>query len=148
MIATASTSAGMKPPTNSAATDTLAMAPITIIRMHGGTRMPIAEAAATTLTACSGRYPARVMGGIIVEPMAETSAIVEPEMPEKMYSAMTTAMARPPRIQPTSAWAKTTSRTAMPPVSMSAPARMKSGMARRTNESTARNICWMMMDSG
>jgi hypothetical protein len=34
--------------------------------------------------------------------MAETSATVEPEMPEKMYSATTTAMLRPPRIQPTS----------------------------------------------
>ena len=45
----------MKPPMNSAATDTLAMEPITIMRMHGGTRMPMAEAAATTLTASSAR---------------------------------------------------------------------------------------------
>src|SRR5712664_1254668 len=44
MIARASTIAGMKPATNSAATDTLAIEPSTIIRMHGGTRMPIAEA--------------------------------------------------------------------------------------------------------
>ena len=31
----------------------------------------------------------------MVEPMAETSATVEPEMPEKMYSATTTAMREP-----------------------------------------------------
>ena len=54
MMASASTTAGSKPPMNSAATDTLAIAPITIIRMQGGTRMPIADAAATMLTACSG----------------------------------------------------------------------------------------------
>ena len=45
----------MNPPTNSAATETLAMEPMTIIRMHGGTRMPIADAAATMLTAWPGR---------------------------------------------------------------------------------------------
>jgi hypothetical protein len=81
------------------------------------------------------------MGGIMVDPMAETSATVEPEMPEKMYSATTTAMERPPRTQPTSAWASRTRRTAMPPVSISAPARMNSGMARSTNESTPSNVC-------
>ena len=54
-MAAASTIAGMKPPTKSAATETLAIDPSTIIRMHGGTRIPIAEAAATMLTACPGR---------------------------------------------------------------------------------------------
>ncbi len=88
------------------------------------------------------------MGGIIVAPIAETSATVEPEMPEKMYSATTTAMARPPRIQPTSACARCTERTAMPPVSISMPAKMKSGIASSTNESTAWWICCMMMVSG
>ena len=55
MMATASTIAGTKPPTKSAATETFAIDPRTIMRMHGGTRMPIAEAAATMLTACPGR---------------------------------------------------------------------------------------------
>ena len=55
MIARASTIAGMKPPTKSAATETFAIDPSTIIRMQGGTRMPIAAAAATMLTACPGR---------------------------------------------------------------------------------------------
>ena len=67
------------------------------------------------------------MAGIVVEATAETSATVEPEMPEKMYSAATTAMPSPPRNQPTSATARSTRRRAMPPVSMSAPARTKSG---------------------
>ena len=84
----------------------------------------------------------------MVAPMAETSAMVEPEMPEKMYSATTTAIARPPRIQPTSACARCTSRTAMPPVSISMPAKMKSGIASSTNESTAWWICCMMTMSG
>ncbi len=141
MMARASTTAGRKPAANSAATETFATEPMTIMRMHGGTRMPMAEAADTTATACSGRYPARSMGGIMVEPMAETSATVEPEIPEKMYSATTTAMESPPRIQPTSACARRTSRTAMPPVSMRAPARMKRGMARSTKESTPSNVC-------
>ena len=37
----------------SAATERLATEPITIMRMQGGTRMPIAEAADTTATASS-----------------------------------------------------------------------------------------------
>ena len=55
MIASAMTTAGTKPAANRAAADTLATEPMTIIRMQGGTRMPIAEAAETTATACSGR---------------------------------------------------------------------------------------------
>ena len=44
-------------------------------------------------------------------------------------------MARPPRIQPTSAAAKSVSRREIPAWFMSAPARMKSGMATSGNES-------------
>ena len=47
------TTAGMKPAVNSAATERLAIEPMTIIRMQGGTRMPIAEAAETIATASS-----------------------------------------------------------------------------------------------
>ncbi len=84
----------------------------------------------------------------MVEPMADTSATVEPEIPEKMYSATTTAIESPPRIQPTSTWARRTRRTAMPPVSMKAPARMKSGIASSTNESTPSKICLTITVSG
>ncbi len=74
--------------------------------------------------------------------------MVEPETPEKMYSAITTAMARPPRTQPTSACARRTSRIAMPPVSISMPAKMNSGIASSTNESTDWCTCCAMMMSG
>jgi hypothetical protein len=50
MSTMARTTAGTKPAVNSAATDRLATEPITIMRMHGGTRMPMAEAADTMAT--------------------------------------------------------------------------------------------------
>lgn len=53
-MAAARTRAGTKPAAKRAATETLAIEPMTIIRMQGGTRMPMADAAATTLTASSG----------------------------------------------------------------------------------------------
>ena len=96
----------------------------------------MADAAETTATASSLLYPARTIPGIVVAATAETSATVEPEIPEKMYSAVMTAMPSPPRIHPTSATASATRRRAIPPVSISAPARMKSGSESRTNEST------------
>ena len=72
--------------------------------------------------------------------MAETSAAVEPEMPEKRISATTTTIASPPRTFPTIAIARSTMRSEIPPDSISAPARMKSGMASSTNESTPPRI--------
>ena len=56
----------------------------------------MAVAEATSEAACSGLYPARSIGGVSMEPMADTSAMVEPEMPEKKYSASTTDMPSPP----------------------------------------------------
>ena len=43
------------------------------------------------------------MGGVSIAPIAETSAMVEPEIPEKKYSASATDMPRPPRTRPMSA---------------------------------------------
>src|ERR671924_665447 len=65
-------------------------------------------------------------------PMAETSAIVEPEMPEKKYSASTTDMPSPPRTQPMRARARSTSAYDMPQRSMRLPAKMNVGMASKT----------------
>ncbi len=53
MIAMARMTAGMKPAVNRAATDNPAIDPMTIMRMHGGTRIPMAEAAETIATASS-----------------------------------------------------------------------------------------------
>src|SRR5439155_12447523 len=72
------------------------------------------------------------MGGVSMAPMAETSAIVEPEIPEKKYSASTTDMPRPPRTQPIIARARSTSAYDIPHRSMRLPAKMKVGMASST----------------
>src|SRR5437868_5324175 len=72
------------------------------------------------------------MGGVSMAPMADTSAMVEPEMPEKKYSASTTDMPRPPRTQPTSTRARFTSAYDIPHFSMRFPANTKVGMASNT----------------
>src|SRR5437762_5581956 len=72
------------------------------------------------------------MGGVSMEPMAETSAMVEPEIAEKKYSASTTDSPRPPRTQPTSARARLTSAYDIPQRSMRLPANTKVGMASST----------------
>ena len=69
-------------------------------------------------------------------PIADTSAMVEPEMPEKKYSASTTDMPSPPRTQPTSTRARLTSAYDIPQRSMRLPANTKVGMARSTQ-------CWV-----
>ena len=51
MMASASTAAGMNPARNMAPTDKPAICAITTMSRHGGTRMPIAEAADTIATA-------------------------------------------------------------------------------------------------
>ena len=48
------TAAGMKPPRKIPTTDVSVIWPSTIMKMAGGTRMPMAEAEATSETACSG----------------------------------------------------------------------------------------------
>ena len=75
----------------------------------------MAEAADTTLTASAPEYPAFFIEGTSRELMADTSAAVEPEMPEKRTSATTTTMARPPRTWPTIAMARSTIRSEIAP---------------------------------
>ena len=128
--------AGTKPARNSVTIEMFTSDPSTTIVRHGGTRMPIAEAADTMLTASGPEYPAFRIDGTSSELIAETSAAVDPEMPENRISATTATIPRPPRTRPTMALARSTIRSEMPPDSMSAPARMNSGMASRTKEST------------
>src|SRR5215510_11097518 len=75
--------AGMKPPRNSATAEVFVTWAITIMKMAGGTSMPIAVPAAISDAESWRLYPAFVSGGIKVEPRAETSAIFEPQMSEK-----------------------------------------------------------------
>jgi hypothetical protein len=148
MIARARTAAGMKPARKSAPTERPAICAITTMMRQGGMRIPIADAAETIATARSGRNPARMSEGTMSDPIADTSATVDPEIPEKNASATTTAMPRPPRRWPISTRARWTSRAEMPPVSIRPPARMKSGIASSTNESAPENMCCGTTRSG
>src|SRR6185503_9779747 len=85
--AIARTNAGRKPARKSVTIDRFTSDPSTTIVRHGGTRIPIAEAAATTLTDSAPEYPARRIDGTSSELIADTSAAVEPEMPENSTSA-------------------------------------------------------------
>src|SRR5262245_28004275 len=64
--------------------------------------------------------------------MADTSAMVEPEIPEKKYSARTTDIPSPPRTQPTRPRARLTSAYDIPQRSMRLPANTNVGTARST----------------
>jgi len=68
--------------------------------------------------------------------MAAASAAVDPEMPEKKISETMDTIPIPLRKCPTRDRARFTSRMEIPPVSMSAPARMKKGIARRGRNQT------------
>jgi hypothetical protein len=63
--------------------------------MHGGTKMPIPQAAQTMAVARAGEKPAWFMAGIMIEPMAAVSAAVEPEIPEKKISDTMETIPRP-----------------------------------------------------
>ncbi len=75
------------------------------------------------------------MEGSSGAPMADASATEDPEIPEKKISATTTTNPSPPLMCPTRLRARRTSRSEIPPCSISPPARMKSGMARNGNVS-------------
>ncbi len=66
-----------------------------------------------------------------MEPMAATVAGDDPDTAANSMHATTDAMARPPRMAPTTEMAKRISRRATPPVDRNADDRMKNGMARR-----------------
>ena len=70
------------------------------------------------------------------------SATAEPEMPPNSIEAATLTTPRPPRIAPTAAAASRTSRAAMPPCSISSPAKMKNGIARSEKTEIPDMIRW------
>ena len=73
------------------------------------------------------------MTGIRIDPSAEISATAEPEMPPNSIDEKILTDANPPRTCPTSADANRTRRMAIPPCSISSPAKTKNGMARSEN---------------
>src|SRR3954447_10043597 len=139
------TSAGMKPATNSATADVLVTCASTIIKMAGGTSMPIAGPAAVREDEWRPAQPARANGGISEEPSAETSAIFDPQMSEKKYATTITDMPSPPLTQPTSARASSTSAWLMPQRSIKLPAKTNAGIASSTQlcepETSAEESC-------
>jgi len=69
------------------------------------------------------------MPPIMIEPTATTVAGEEPDTAANNAHESNAAIASPPRKWPTSAFANAIMRFATPPVVMSAPARMKNGIA-------------------
>src|SRR5579863_3736304 len=66
-------------------------------------------------------------------PMADVSAVGEPDTPPNSVHATTLAMPSPPRKWPTVACAKRRMRSAIPPCSINSPEKMKNGTARNEN---------------
>ena len=78
------------------------------------------------------------------------SATAEPEMPDMKVLATMLTTARPPRRRkaPTRALAKATSRCAMPPSAIKAPASTKKGMVSMENLLTPLETCSITASSG
>ena len=78
-------------------------------------------------------------------PMAAAAAAPEPEMAPKSMLAMTLVWARAPGILPAMTLARLTRRSAMPPLFIRLPARMKKGMAMREKELAPANSRWALV---
>ncbi len=88
------------------------------------------------------------MTGMRIAPSAEVSATAEPEMPPNSIEEKTFTAPRPPRTLPTAAAASRTSRAAMPPCSISSPAKMKNGIASSEKTETPERMRWNATKSG
>ena len=88
--------------------------------------------------------------GIITEPIADVSATDDPEMPLMIVVARILTCERPPRmrVNPTTTAAKSTSRLAMPPSAMMAPASTKNGMVSIETLPTPLANCCMTAPTG
>ena len=76
------------------------------------------------------------------------SAIDEPEIAPKKVEARMFTIDSPPRTKPTSTPANATSRCAMPPSAMMAPASTKNGIANKENLFTPPAMAIMMASGG
>ncbi len=141
-IATNMMAPGTTPPRKSWPTDTLTIAPSSTKEIEGGTIGPTVAADAITALEKAGSKPRFSISGRSTVPVAAASASAEPEQPDMMKFAVTPTLARPPLACPTRLEAKSTMRRVTPVMFISSPAKMNSGMARRTKESTPDVICW------
>ena len=92
----------------------LATNPRMIRLMQGGMVSAITAEADNRATALPGFCFVRRAAGISTDPTAATSAIFEPEMPEKMTIDSTMTTFSPPRMRPTSRSSNSIRRTDMP----------------------------------
>ena len=81
-----------------------------------------------------------------MEPSAEVSATEEPEMPPKIIEATMFTSPRPPRTGRSSSMQKLMMRLVIPPVFISSPASMNSGMAIISSLYTPFQMRWGIMD--
>ena len=104
--------------------------------MLGGMIGPMVDEDTVTAAANSFRYPWSVMALISTMPSPPASATADPDIPAKIMLARTLAWARPPRMGPTSARAKSKRRSVIPPSFIRRPVSMKNGIEISTKEST------------
>jgi len=76
--------------------------------------------------------------------MTATSAVVEPDISEKNMLNTVTTCDRPPRMWPTSASDRLTTRPTTLAELISSPTRRKNGIASSASESMPSNIFWMI----
>ncbi len=101
-ISTAAISpAGTNPAANNPPIERLVTKPRMMRLMQGGMVSAITAEAANSATAAPGSCRLRRAAGISTAPTAATSAILDPEMPEKMTMLSTMTTFSPPRSRPT-----------------------------------------------
>ena len=103
---------------------------------------PKPPAAATMETDMPSSQPSLRIWLRVMEPMAAASALAEPEMPAMRTPVTMVVYATPPRINPTSFFAKLTSVSVIWVASMICPPSMKKGTAIRAKESFAVKTFW------
>jgi len=84
----------------------------------------------------------------MTEPMAATSALLDPETPENTAMATTITTLSPPRTPPNTRSRKATRRRDIPFTPITSPARTKNGIANRTKFATPACICWENCTTG
>ncbi len=126
-----STSAGSRPPVNSAAIDTPVTEPMVISTRLGGTVSVCAPVAASSASSSPSSAPRAFISGNSAGATAAMSAAFAPEMPDTRYIAPTSTYDRPPRTCPSRPARKATIARAMPVASSNWPRNTNSGTASR-----------------
>ena len=127
------TKPGMKPAMKSPAMEVFATTPYKIKGLLGGMRMPSVPPVAETAAASSLRYPALIIPGIMILPMAAVVAGPEPLRAANIMQARIVTIANPPVKLPTLRFATSMISPVMPAGSMRKPAMTKPMVAIKGN---------------